>query len=57
MKQAIANIIKNLRTYLESFVSNPLEFGVRLAFFILEVGCAAWLVLYTLNFVVHMLGL
>mgnify|MGYP001437684003 CR=1 FL=1 len=57
MKEAIANILKNLRSYIQEFVSDPLTVGLRIAFFILQVGAAAWVVLYTLNFVTHMLGL
>ena len=57
MRQAINNIVNNLQSYAVQFVERPLDLGIRLSYFILQAGCAAWLILFTMNFVKHMLGI
>jgi hypothetical protein len=51
------DVILKLQDFLVDFLNNPIKHGITVSYFIISAGAAIWLVLFSLNFVMKILGL
>ena len=57
MLELISDAAVKLRDLLADFVNRPIHYGVKISYFLICAGASIWLVAFTLNFVLKMLGL
>lgn len=51
------DIFLKLQDFLVDFLNNPIKHGITVSYFIISAGAAIWLVLFSLSFVMKILGL
>jgi len=56
-RRDMKDIFLKLQDILADFINNPIKHGITVSYFIISAGAAIWLVLFSLSFVMKILGL